>query len=136
GASDSATRAGGTAKDPDRCRTEHLLLAKGDEGGDASVPLADTRGQGRVPGHVSLLTRREFDAAPKSDKPLGANRPSGGPMMNRPGRIFARLSGTLAVIAALTPNARAADTVKVDGGLLEGTVGTDPAVRVFRGVPF
>ena len=57
-------------------------------------------------------------------------------MMNRPGRIFARLGGTLAVIAALTPNARAADTVKVDGGLLEGTVGTDPSVRVFRGVPF
>jgi len=30
----------------------------------------------------------------------------------------------------------ATDRVKVTGGVLEGTVGTDPAVRVFRGVPF
>ena len=30
----------------------------------------------------------------------------------------------------------AADQVTVSGGVLEGTVGTDPSVRVFRGVPF
>ena len=30
----------------------------------------------------------------------------------------------------------AADQVKVAGGVIEGTVGTDPSVRVFRGVPF
>jgi para-nitrobenzyl esterase len=30
----------------------------------------------------------------------------------------------------------AADQVPVTGGVLEGTVGSDPAVRVFRGVPF
>jgi para-nitrobenzyl esterase len=57
-------------------------------------------------------------------------------MMNRPGRIFARFGGTLAVIVTLAPIARAADTVKIDSGVLEGTVGTDPSVRVFKGVPF
>ena len=31
---------------------------------------------------------------------------------------------------------RAADHVKIDTGTLEGMVGTDPSVRVFRGVPF
>jgi para-nitrobenzyl esterase len=30
----------------------------------------------------------------------------------------------------------ASDQVKVGGGILEGTVGADPSVRVFRGVPF
>ncbi|HVQ29102.1 MAG TPA: carboxylesterase family protein, partial [Vicinamibacteria bacterium] len=30
----------------------------------------------------------------------------------------------------------AADQVQVTGGVIEGTVGSDPTVRVFRGVPF
>ncbi len=45
--------------------------------------------------------------------------------------------GVLLAAALLLPAAtRAADQVRVTGGILEGTVGTDPAVRVFRGVPF
>jgi carboxylesterase type B len=39
-------------------------------------------------------------------------------------------------MVTLAPMARAADTVKIDSGVLEGTVGTDPSVRVFRGLPF
>jgi len=57
-------------------------------------------------------------------------------MLDRPGRIFTRFGGTLAVIVACASSARAADTVKIDSGVLEGTVGTDPSVRVFKGVPF
>jgi len=57
-------------------------------------------------------------------------------MVDRPGRTFTRFGGALAFIAALAPIARAADTVKIDSGVLEGTVGTDPSVRVFKGVPF
>ncbi len=41
------------------------------------------------------------------------------------------MSGLLVAAAAF-----AADQVKVDGGVIEGTVGTDTAVRVFKGVPF
>ena len=57
-------------------------------------------------------------------------------MTNRPGRIVTRFGGTLAFIVILTPIAHATDTVKVDGGVLEGTVGTDASVRLFKGVPF
>jgi len=42
----------------------------------------------------------------------------------------------VAVVLVLAPMARAADRVKVDGGILEGTVGTEPSVRLFKGVPF
>jgi para-nitrobenzyl esterase len=41
-----------------------------------------------------------------------------------------------AVLGMLPIMAESADQVTVTGGLLEGTVGTDPAVRVFKGVPF
>src|SRR5882672_7028292 len=57
-------------------------------------------------------------------------------MTNRPGRILTRVGGSFAVILSLTPTARAADTVKVDSGVLEAAAGTDPSVRVFKGVPF
>ena len=57
-------------------------------------------------------------------------------MTNRPGRIVTRVGGTLALSLIVGPMARAADTVKIDSGVLEGTVGTDPSVRVFKGVPF
>lgn len=57
-------------------------------------------------------------------------------MMNRPGRILTRFGGSLAVIVILAPIAQSSDTVKIDTGVLEGTVGTDPSVRVFKGVPF
>jgi para-nitrobenzyl esterase len=57
-------------------------------------------------------------------------------MMNRPGPIPTRIGGILVVIMTLSSTARAADTVKTDSGVLEGTVGTDPSVRVFRGIPF
>ncbi|HEU0109026.1 MAG TPA: carboxylesterase family protein, partial [Vicinamibacteria bacterium] len=42
----------------------------------------------------------------------------------------------VAVIMVLAPMARAADTVKVEGGILEGTAGTERSVRLFKGVPF
>ena len=57
-------------------------------------------------------------------------------MTNRWGRIVTRVGGTLALSLILVPMARAADTVKIGSGVLEGTVGTDPSVRVFKGVPF
>lgn len=46
--------------------------------------------------------------------------------------------GVVAVCAsaALPAAGRAADLVRVTGGVLEGTVGTDPSVRVFKGAPF
>jgi para-nitrobenzyl esterase len=45
--------------------------------------------------------------------------------------------GTLLTTALLCAGAAgAADQVKVTGGVLEGAVGADPSVRVFRGVPF
>ena len=47
--------------------------------------------------------------------------------------VMAR-SGCLLVCAAAV--AAAANQVKVEGGLLEGIAGADPAVRVFEGVPF
>src|SRR6185436_11990241 len=52
------------------------------------------------------------------------------------GRIVTPVGGTLALGLILVPMARAADTVKIDSGVLEGTAGTDPSVRVFKGVPF
>lgn len=42
----------------------------------------------------------------------------------------------LILAAVLVATATAADRVKVDAGTLEGTVGNDPAIRVFNGVPF
>lgn len=56
--------------------------------------------------------------------------------MKTRGRITTRVGAVLCAGAFLAPAARGADQVKVDGGTLEGSVGTDPAVRVFRGVPF
>jgi para-nitrobenzyl esterase len=46
---------------------------------------------------------------------------------------MAVLAGTVFLLAAV---ANAADHVKIDTGMLEGIAGTDPSVRVFRGVPF
>jgi para-nitrobenzyl esterase len=50
--------------------------------------------------------------------------------------IFTWLGVCSAACGLVTVEARAADNVKVDGGTLEGVVGTDPTVRVFKGVPF
>jgi para-nitrobenzyl esterase len=48
--------------------------------------------------------------------------------------------GVLAVLGVfsvlLAAPLQAADQVEVTGGVIEGTVGTDPAVRLFKGVPF
>jgi para-nitrobenzyl esterase len=52
------------------------------------------------------------------------------------GRITRRFAAVFATSVALAPSAGAADHVKVDTGVLEGVVGTDPSVRVFRGIPF
>lgn len=41
-----------------------------------------------------------------------------------------------AALTVLPPGLWAADQVQVTGGLLEGTVGADPSVRAFKGVPF
>jgi para-nitrobenzyl esterase len=52
---------------------------------------------------------------------------------------IARIPMRLTVFAAagiLPAMAVASDQVKVVGGVLEGAVGSDPSVRVFRGVPF
>jgi para-nitrobenzyl esterase len=52
---------------------------------------------------------------------------------------IARVPTCLTVLLAagiLPAMAAASDQVKVTDGALEGTVGTDPSVRVFRGVPF
>jgi para-nitrobenzyl esterase len=56
--------------------------------------------------------------------------------MHQHGRNRARVGTLLTAALLCTGAARAADQVKVAGGVLEGTVGTDPSVRVFRGVPF
>jgi para-nitrobenzyl esterase len=53
--------------------------------------------------------------------------------------LFASLSMrglALCAMAALPAAAPAADLVRVTGGVIQGTVGTDPSVRVFKGVPF
>lgn len=42
----------------------------------------------------------------------------------------------LAFAGALAAPVHAADQVKVSGGLLEGTTGADPSVRLFKGIPF
>ncbi len=52
---------------------------------------------------------------------------------------FNRIScqfGFLLVTATLVTSARAGDQVRVAGGMLEGAAGTDPSVRLFKGVPF
>ena len=55
--------------------------------------------------------------------------------MSKLGTIAVRL--TVFAAAGILPSAvQAADQVKVTGGVLEGAVGTEPSVRVFRGVPF
>jgi para-nitrobenzyl esterase len=56
--------------------------------------------------------------------------------MNVAGRLFARISVCVAAAGLLAAAVSAADQVKVESGVLEGTAGTDPAVRVFKGVPF
>jgi para-nitrobenzyl esterase len=55
--------------------------------------------------------------------------------MPTPGRVRVRLV-FLALLTAFAAPIHAADQVKVTGGLLEGTVGADPAVRLFKGIPF
>ena len=52
------------------------------------------------------------------------------------GRNIRRAGAAVAAVMAVVTAAQAADTVKIDTGVLEGTVGTDPSVRVFKGVPF
>jgi para-nitrobenzyl esterase len=52
-----------------------------------------------------------------------------------PSRL-ARTIGLSAAAVLMAASVPAADQVKVTGGILEGTVGADPSVRVFRGVPF
>src|SRR5262245_14961675 len=51
------------------------------------------------------------------------------------GGIGVGLAG-LGVWGVLLAPLHAADQVTVTGGVLEGTVGTDPSVRLFKGVPF
>jgi para-nitrobenzyl esterase len=48
-------------------------------------------------------------------------------------RLIASLVATLAVSAALV---LAADPVRIDSGLLSGAPGTNPDVRVYKGIPF
>jgi len=50
-------------------------------------------------------------------------------------RSLAPLS-VLCLAGALAGPAGAADRVKVTGGVVEGTVGADPSVRLFKGIPF
>jgi para-nitrobenzyl esterase len=52
------------------------------------------------------------------------------------GGIPVRLGTLVAAGVLLAAAVPAADHVKVDGGVLEGTVGADASVRVFKGVPF
>ncbi len=56
--------------------------------------------------------------------------------MARWGTIVVRLALLGAGSALLSAPGRAADQVEVTGGVVEGTEGTDPSVRVFKGVPF
>ena len=46
------------------------------------------------------------------------------------------LTKILLLTAALAAGALAADQVKIDSGMLEGTVNSDSSIRIFRGVPF
>jgi len=55
--------------------------------------------------------------------------------MSKIARFLLRLT-VFAVAGILPAVVAASDPVKVTGGVLEGTVGSDPSVRVFRGVPF
>ena len=47
-----------------------------------------------------------------------------------------RLAGLAVMTLALTVPMFAADQVKIEGGVIEGTTGDEPTVRIFRGVPF
>ena len=49
---------------------------------------------------------------------------------------FPARSTALAAGFLLAASLHAADQVQVQGGILEGTTGADPSVRVFKGVPF
>jgi para-nitrobenzyl esterase len=42
----------------------------------------------------------------------------------------------LLIAASLGSTARAADQVRIDSGIVEGTVNSDSSVRIFRGIPF
>ena len=46
------------------------------------------------------------------------------------------LAGVASVLLATSITLAGAEPVPVTGGLVEGTAGTDPSVRVFRGIPF
>ena len=52
------------------------------------------------------------------------------------GRITRRIAAVFATTVVAAAPVAAAGQVKIDTGLLEGARGTDPSVRVFRGVPF
>jgi para-nitrobenzyl esterase len=47
-----------------------------------------------------------------------------------------RTKSLLLIAAALASTSMAADRVKIDSGIVEGTVNSDSSVRIFRGVPF
>src|SRR5882724_6355477 len=47
-----------------------------------------------------------------------------------------RLAGLAVMTLALTVPMFAADQVKIEGGVIEGTTGDEATVRIFRGVPF
>jgi para-nitrobenzyl esterase len=55
--------------------------------------------------------------------------------MSKIARVPMRLT-VFAAASILSAMVAASDQVTVGGGILEGTVGADPSVRVFKGVPF
>ena len=50
------------------------------------------------------------------------------------GRFF--LSSVVLAAATLAGARAGAEPVRTDAGLVEGTVGSDPHVRAYRGIPF
>jgi para-nitrobenzyl esterase len=50
--------------------------------------------------------------------------------------MFRRFAGLAMLALTCSLPGMASDQVKVQGGTLEGTTGSEPAVRIFRGVPF
>src|SRR5215469_4729294 len=53
--------------------------------------------------------------------------------MTQVGRV---VSQTFLITASLAGMAMAADQVKIDSGIVEGSVNADSSVRIFRGIPF
>jgi len=56
--------------------------------------------------------------------------------MNPVSRSLVLVAASTLIVGVSLTAAAADDVVKVDGGTIEGVAGTDPAIRVFRGVPF